>query len=103
MCRANIRSVFGQAVILALSQSIIFYLFSAGYSFGAFLVIEGRASYDDIFRVFAAVVFTALSLGRASSFASDATKAQNSAARILKLLRRQPLIDATSKEGMKLV
>ena len=54
-------------------------------------------------RVFGAVVFTALSLGRASSFAPDASKAQASASRILSLLRRKPVIDATSPDGQKLV
>ena len=54
-------------------------------------------------RVFGAVVFTALSLGRASSFAPDASKAQASASRILFLLRRKPVIDATSPNGQKLV
>lgn len=53
--------------------------------------------------VFAAVVFTALSLGRASSFAPDASKAQLSASRILTLLDRVPLIDTKSTEGQKLV
>ena len=54
-------------------------------------------------RVFAAVVFTALSLGRASSFAPDATKAKLSATRIIALLKRRPLIDITSTQGQKLV
>lgn len=53
--------------------------------------------------VFAAVVFTALSIGRASSFAPDASKAQVSAAKILSLLNRKPSIDSASSEGLKLV
>lgn len=51
-------------------------------------------------RVFAAVVFTALSVGRASSFAPDLTKARVSASRILTLIRREPPIDSYSKEGL---
>ena len=54
-------------------------------------------------RTFAAVVFTALSLGRASSFAPDASKAQASAARIFALLNREPPIDSTSPDGERLV
>lgn len=54
-------------------------------------------------RVFAAVVFTALSIGRASSFAPDASKAQVSAAKILALINRKPDIDSSSSEGIKLV
>ena len=48
--RNNIKSVFVQGVVLGIAQSTIFYLFAAGYSFGAFLVILNRATYDQIFR-----------------------------------------------------
>ena len=54
-------------------------------------------------RTFAAVVFTALSLGRASSFAPDASRAQVSAARIFALFNRRPLIDSTCPDGERLV
>ena len=49
------------------------------------------------------MVFTALSLGRASSFAPDASKAQVSAARIFALFNREPPIDTTSPDGERLV
>ena len=52
-------------------------------------------------RVFAAVVFTALQLGRASSFAPDVSKAKVSAARILALLKYEPPIDTESPDGLK--
>ena len=48
--RDNIKSVFLQAVVLSLSQAMVFYLYAAGVSFGAFLVIDGRAVFDDIFQ-----------------------------------------------------
>ena len=83
----------------ALSQSVVFFLYAAGLSFGAFLVIEGRTSFNQVFKVFSAVVFTALSVGRASSFASDAAKAQLSATKIVGLLKRTPLVDISSKDG----
>ena len=123
-CRSNVKSVFVQAAVLGVGQSLIFYLYAAGFYFGAFLVTENRTTYDALFqlvhidsciycllfkffnfflRVFAAVVFTALSIGRASSFAPDASKAQVSAAKIIALLNRKPQIDASSSEGIKLV
>ena len=160
------------ALVFATAQSLIFFLYAAGYSFGAYLVAEGRNTYEEIFRsavtaantltypvsqflsscylcypfwspyfcllfplllsatvyqfpfamspptelcgyylslcpllnsdrTFAAVVFTALTLGRASSFAPDASRAQASAARILQLLKTKPQIDTTSAEGMQ--
>ena len=42
--------MFATAIVFALAQSLIFFIYAAGYSFGAFLVAEGRNSYDQIFR-----------------------------------------------------
>ena len=52
-------------------------------------------------RVFSAIVFGAMSIGQASSFAPDAAKAQASAEHIFKLLDSVPSIDAYSTEGEK--
>ena len=120
LCRANVKSSFMTAVVYAIAQGSIFFIYAAGFSMGAFIVQSDRsevyyADYEDIFRyvyhcslatfqlilrVFSAVVFTALSLGRASSFAPDAQKAQISASRILTLISRQPLIDGYSEDGI---
>ena len=54
-------------------------------------------------RVFGAINFTAITIGRASSVAPDITKARVSASRILTLIRRKPTIDSYSKDGLKLV
>ena len=48
--RSNVRGVFITAVVFAMAQSFIFFLYAGGYVFGAYLVVEGRNSYDDIFR-----------------------------------------------------
>ena len=44
------RGVFVTAVVFAMAQSLIFFLYAGGYVFGAYLVVEGRNSYDEIFR-----------------------------------------------------
>ena len=49
-CRDNIKSVFLQGFVLGLAQSTIFFIYSIGYSFGAFLVVEERATFDQLFR-----------------------------------------------------
>ena len=46
---------------------------------------------------------TAMSIGRFSSFAPDAGKARESAARMFQLIDSEPTIDPTSEEGSKLV
>ena len=48
--RDSMVSVLWQAIIYAVAQSMIFFTYAAGFRFGAFLVIEGRADYDNIFR-----------------------------------------------------
>ena len=55
LLRANLKSVFGQAAVLALAQGAIFYIYSAGYYMGAFQVTRDptvvyHASYDQVFR-----------------------------------------------------
>jgi hypothetical protein len=51
--------------------------------------------------VFAAIIFSAFSLGRESQFAPDYGKAKLSAGRILALLEKEPLIDNYSTKGLK--
>lgn len=51
--------------------------------------------------MYAAVVFTALSLGRASSFAPDAQKAKVAASRVFALINRKSVTDGYSTEGDK--
>ena len=49
ICRNNIKSAFVQAAVIALGESLVFYIYAAGYIFGAYLVRENRAAYEDIF------------------------------------------------------
>uniref|UniRef100_A0A8C5VB47 P-type phospholipid transporter n=1 Tax=Microcebus murinus TaxID=30608 RepID=A0A8C5VB47_MICMU len=53
------------------------------------------------YRVFSAIVFGAVALGHASSFAPDYAKAKLSAAHLFMLFERQPLIDSDSEEGLR--
>ncbi|XP_022371091.1 phosphatidylcholine translocator ABCB4 isoform X3 [Enhydra lutris kenyoni] len=53
------------------------------------------------YRVFSAIVFGAVALGHASSFAPDYAKAKLSAAHLFMLLERRPLIDSYSEEGLR--
>ena len=48
--RSNKRSVYLTSLVFAVTQSLIYFLYSAGFVFGAFLVIQGRNDYGEIFR-----------------------------------------------------
>ena len=54
-----------------------------------------------IFRVFSAIIFSAMIVGEAMSYLGDYTKATVSAAKIFKLIYDVPAIDAYSDGGEK--
>lgn len=88
------------------SQATIYLMYAVVFRFGAFLVIQDPDSilfveYQNVFRVFMAVIFGALSVGQASAFAPNYAKAKISANRIFAILDRNPLIDNYSTEGEK--
>ena len=89
------------------SQAVIFFLYAIAFRFGAFLVDTDNPilheDFEDIFIVFMAIVFGAISAGQASAFAPNYAKAKISANRIFALLDRVPIIDNFSEEGQKLV
>ena len=78
------------------------------FRFGAFQVLldpsnVASAQFQDIFRVFFALIFGAVGAGQAGAFAPNYAKARLSANRIFVLLDREPIIDGYSEEGTKLV
>ena len=90
------------------SQSILFFMYAVVFRFGAYQVTRSPdhiafAAYEDIFRVFTALVFGALTLGQAGAFAPNYAKAKVSANRIFSLLDLKPAIDSYSEDGDELV
>ena len=51
--------------------------------------------------MFSAVVFGAMAVGQVSSFAPDYAKAKVSAAHVINIIEKIPLIDSYSTEGLK--
>ena len=99
-------SVYG--ITYAFSQSIIYLMYAVVFRFGAFQVTRdagniAHVSFQDVFRVFIALIFGAVGVGQAGAFAPDYTKARLSANRIFAILDRVPVIDGYSKEGSKIV
>ena len=83
-------------------------MFAIVFRFGAFLINLPQdhflnESFEDVFRVFFAIIFGAFAIGQASAFAPNYSKAKISANRIFFLLDRQPVIDNYSEDGEKLV
>ena len=50
-CRDSTKSALVQAIVYAVAQSLVYYIDAIGYRLAAYLVTEGRADYDDIYRL----------------------------------------------------
>ena len=79
-------------------------MYAAIFRFGAYQVTRpnddiAHESFEDIFRVFTALIFGAIAVGQAGAFAPNYTKARLSSNRIFQLLDRVPLIDGYSVDG----
>ncbi|GFO24715.1 multidrug resistance protein 1 [Plakobranchus ocellatus] len=100
--KQNMRRAHLVGLTYAFSQAIIYFAYAAAFVLGAYLIEEREQTFDEVFLVFAAIVFGAMGLGNASAFAPDVGKAQNSAKRIIALIDSEPSLDYTSAEGAKL-
>ena len=97
-----------EGLAYGISQGRIYFGYVIAFRFGAFLVPldEGHilhVEFQDVFRVLFALVFGALAVEQASTFAPNYTKAKLSTYRIFSLLDRKPIIDNYSTDGKELV
>jgi len=91
--------IFG--ITFSFTQSLIFFAYAAIFMFGAFLISKGIINYENMFKVFSAIIFGAMAVGQASQFAPDYGKAKSAAARIFKLWDNKPSIDSYSDAGVR--
>ncbi|XP_050434282.1 ATP-dependent translocase ABCB1-like [Adelges cooleyi] len=89
------------AVMYAVSQAVIYGMYSVAFRYGAYLVEIGDMSSADIYRVFFALAFCAASVGQTSAFLQDYARAKNAAILIFQLIWRKSEIDPLSISGSK--
>ncbi|XP_062574825.1 ATP-dependent translocase ABCB1-like isoform X2 [Saccostrea cucullata] len=87
-------------LVFGTSQSIMYFAYAAAFSYGAYLVTQGLP-FQDVFRVFGAIIFGGMHVGRTSSSAPDFTKGRRAATRLFSIIERVPVIDAQKEEGEK--
>ncbi|PSS28982.1 ABC transporter B family member 9 like [Actinidia chinensis var. chinensis] len=69
---------------------------------GALLVQHGKATFEEVFKVFFALTISAIGVSQNTALAPDSNKAKNSAASIFEILDSKPKIDSSSNEGTTL-
>jgi ATP-binding cassette subfamily B (MDR/TAP) protein 1 len=99
--RDSLRKAHILGFTFAFSQSLLFFAYAAIFTFGAWLITHRGLYFQDMFKVFAAIIFGAMAVGQASQFAPDYGKAKAAAARVFTLLDQVPSIDSYSTDGEK--
>ncbi|TPP56112.1 ATP binding cassette subfamily B MDR:TAP, partial [Fasciola gigantica] len=93
-----IKTCLLNALMFAVTQSVVTFAFAAVFALGAHLVVQRTLDAPAVFRVFAVMNMSAQSLGRLASVAPDAKKAKHSCQLIFAILDRIPLI--RTNEGL---
>uniref|UniRef100_A0A3B4T8A9 ATP-binding cassette, sub-family B (MDR/TAP), member 4 n=1 Tax=Seriola dumerili TaxID=41447 RepID=A0A3B4T8A9_SERDU len=86
-------------ITFSFSQAMIYFAYAGCFRFGAWLIKEGRMDVQGVFLVISAVLYGAMAVGEANSFAPNYAKAKLSASHLMMLMNREPAIDNLSQHG----
>ncbi|XP_059172799.1 ATP-dependent translocase ABCB1-like [Physella acuta] len=101
--RASSRKMsFVYGITYGVGNCIIFFAYAVAFYYGSVLVNDGEMEFFEVFRVFAAIIFGGMMIGRQSSFGADYTKAKIAGARIISIINRKPKIDVRETSGQKI-
>ncbi|XP_048749989.2 ATP-dependent translocase ABCB1-like isoform X1 [Ostrea edulis] len=97
--RSNLKQAQIYGFAYGFSQCVVFAMYGGAFRFGAWQVSLGEMAPENVYKVFFAIAFTGMTIGQASSFLPDYSKAQHSAGLIFKVLDTIPGIDVYSPRG----
>lgn len=90
------------------SQSAILFAYIIAFRFGAFQVTLDPdhvlyTDFENVYRVFGAIIFGSLAIGAATAFAPNYSQAKQAAARVFAIIDRVSLIDSSLEEGYEIL
>ncbi|CAG11905.1 unnamed protein product [Tetraodon nigroviridis] len=80
-------------------QAMIFFVYAASFRFGAWLIEAGRMTMEGVFLVVMTILYGAMAVGEANTYAPNYAKAKLAASHLMMLIYRKPLVDNLSEEG----
>lgn len=99
--KAGTKSSIIAGLCLGFCQFTEYSSYALGFWYGAKLIRDGEMNFEEVFRVFIAVVYAAIGAGQISSANTDAAKAKLAADYIFFFIDRKPSIDVASESGRK--
>jgi hypothetical protein len=82
---------------------MFFIVHAAAFGYGVALVKSGEMQFQNVFRVFSVITYTAITVGRSAAMVPNYLKGKASAIRILNLIKRQSKINPEDPSGITLV
>ncbi|KAM0903403.1 hypothetical protein ACQ4PT_018635 [Festuca glaucescens] len=105
-CEAPVRQGIRQGIVSGLGFGVSFFVLYCTYALcfyvGAKFVLDGKATFTEVFRVFFALLMATIGVSQTSALGSDSAKAKESASSIFALIDRKSRIDSSSDDGMVL-
>ncbi|KAM5561877.1 ABC transporter B family member 4 [Rosa sericea] len=103
-CEGPMRTGIRQGIIsgmgFGLSFFLMFSVYATSFYAGAQLVVHGKTTFLDVFRVFFSLTMAAMTISQSSSLAPDSSKANAATASIFAIIDQESKIDPSDESGM---
>ena len=99
--KASRRNAHVSGLALAITEMSGFLVMALTLYYGTNLIYEDPLRFDDMMKVFYAILFASMTIGQTAAMAGDWAKAVMAASEVFYVVDRVPLIDVTSALGTR--